>query len=189
MIYDYSFDGIPVRSGDILCTQDGNRSAGLFGQIWRALGKLLPGEIDHCLMYVGPGGRCIESGARGVILFEMPGEAWDSVPLLKERLLLDTLVGVAYPLAGRELLEVDEIRIRQEVIRFCLECVSKHRPYNLNYFDPSRDGAFYCSQLIYRAYLASGIDLDANRNTSLLERIVFPEEIWSACPHRRVDLA
>jgi uncharacterized protein YycO len=58
---------------------------------------------------------------------------------------------------------------------------------NLNDFDPERDGAFYCSQLVYRAYLASGIVLDMDRNPSLLERAVFPPEIWQACPHRRVD--
>jgi hypothetical protein len=187
VIYSCTFDGIPVRSGDILCTQDGDASAGLFGQIWRALGKLLPGEIDHCLIYLGPGGRCIESGARGVILFEMPGETWSSASLAKQRLLLDSLVGVAYPLDGRGLSEDEESRIRQEVISFCLERASRRKPYNLNYFDPLRDGAFYCSQLVYRAYLASGIDLDPDRNTSLLERIVFPEEIWNACPHVRVD--
>jgi hypothetical protein len=187
MLYDHMFDGVPACSGDVLCTQDGDKSAGLFGQIWRVLGKLLPGEIDHCLIYLGPGGRCIESGARGVIVFEMPGETWSAAPFKKERLLLDTLVGVAYPLAGRGLSEDEERRIRLEVIKFCLERASRRKPYNLNYFDPLYDGAFYCSQLVYRAYLASGIDLDVDRNISLLERIVFPEEIWDACPHRRVD--
>ncbi len=196
MIHDHVFDGIPVRSGDILCTQDGmsrrerggtNASLSLFGQIWRVLGKLSPGEIDHCLVYVGPGGRCIEFAARGVIVFEMPGDTWSASLLMKKRLLLDTLVGVAYPLAERELSEGEETRIRLEVVNYCLERASKHRPYNLNLFDAQRDGAFYCSQLIYRAYLASGMDLDIDRNTSLLERIVFPEEIWTACPHRRVE--
>jgi hypothetical protein len=187
MIYDHCFNGIPVRSGDILCTQDGDAAAGLFGQIWRVLGKLLPGEIDHCLMYLGPGGRCIESGARGVILFEMPGETWSSALLAKERLLLDRLVGAVCPLAGRGLSGDEENRIREEVVSFCLEQAARRKPYNLNYFDPLRDGAFYCSQLMYRAYLASSIDLDADRSTSLLGRIVFPEEIWNACPHRRVE--
>ena len=188
MIYDHVFDGLAVRSGDILCTQDGDKSTGLFGQIWHLLGKLLPGEIDHCLMYIGPGGRCIESGARGVIVFEMPGETWNSAPFVKERLLIDTLVGVAYPLAERGLSDDEERRIRHDVIVFCLERASRRKPYNLNYFDPLRDGAFYCSQLIYRAYLASGIDLDVDRNASLMERIVFPEELWDACLHRRVEL-
>ena len=192
MIHDHVFDGIPVRSGDVLCTQDGVRegtsaSLRLFAQIWRLLGKLSPGEIDHCLVYIGPGGRCIESAARGVIVFEMPGESWNASLLMKERLLLDALVGVAYPLAECGLSEDEEMRIRLEVVNYCLERASKRRPYNLNLFDPQRDGAFYCSQLVYRAYLASGIDLDIDRNTSLLERIVFPEEIWDACPHRRVE--
>lgn len=203
MIYEHVFDGIPVRSGDILCTQDGwprqgrgefrgksngtSVSLSLFGQFWRVLGKLSPGEIDHCLVYVGPGGRCIESAARGVIVFEMPGESWNASLLMKKRLLLDTLVGVAYPLAERRLSEGEERRIRLEVVNYCLERASMRRPYNLNLFDAQRDGAFYCSQLVYRAYLAYGIDLDIDRNTSLLERIVFPEEIWTACPHRRVE--
>lgn len=200
MIYDHVFDGLPVRSGDILCTQDGaicpppgtadskrTKSTCLFGQIWRLLGRLLPGEIDHCVIYVGPGGRCVESGARGVIVFDMPGDAWNSSVLKKERLLIDSLVGVAYPLAERGFSEDEERRIRLDVVNFCVERAAKRRPYNLNYFNPQRDGAFYCSQLVYRAYLACGIDLDMDRTASLLERIVFPEEIWNACPHRRVE--
>jgi hypothetical protein len=160
--------------------------ASLFGQIWRLLGRLIPGEIDHCLVYIGPGGRCIESGARGVIVFEMPGETWNSALLTNERLLLDSLVGAVYPLAERGLSEDEELRIRLEVTQYCLAQASQRKPYNLNYFDPLRDGALYCSQLVYRAYLAAGIDLDPDRSTSLLERIVFPEEIWNAGPHRRV---
>jgi hypothetical protein len=199
MIYDHVFDNLPVRSGDILFTQDGEtcpppdtprsmpgRPTCLFGQIWRLLGRLVPGEIDHCLVYVGPGGRCIESAARGVIAFDMPGETWNSSPLAKERLLIDSLVGVAYPLAERGLQPDDEQRIRLDVVSFCLERAAKRRPYNPNLFNTQTDGAFYCSQLIYRAYLATGIDLDPDRDPSLLERIVFPEEIWNACPHRRV---
>jgi hypothetical protein len=123
MIYHHLLDGVPVYSEDIMCTQDGDVSAGLFGQIWRIIGKLVPSEIDHILLYAGPGGWCIESGARGMIVFETPGETWSSAPLTNERLLIDSIVGVAYPLAGRELPD-EERRIRSEVVSYCLERAS-----------------------------------------------------------------
>jgi hypothetical protein len=187
MIYSSRYEGLPVSTGDILCTKDGTVDS-LFGAIWSLLGRLVPGEVDHCLIYTGPEGRCVESGVRGVIVFEMPGERWQAEPLLAERLLLDSLVGVAYPLAERGLSPGDEERIRQGVADYCLEKASHHLPYNLDYLDPDRDWSFYCSQLVYRAYLAQGIDLHPARpGMSLLERIVFPEEIWSACSHRYSD--
>ena len=42
------------------------------GEFWRLVGRLVPGDVDHVMMYVGPGGRCIEAGSRGVIAFDMP---------------------------------------------------------------------------------------------------------------------
>lgn len=187
MIYSHTFHGIPLQTGDIICTQDGEENS-LFGRLWRAFGLLVPGEIDHCLIYLGPGGRCIESAARGVIVFHMPGQTWDSPALVNQRQLLDTFIGIAYPLEDRGIPVEKEIRLRQAVAAYCLEQATRSRPYNLNYLDPQRDRSFYCSQLVYKAYLAQGIDLNSNLgvpSTGLLSEVVFPQEIWNACPHRR----
>jgi hypothetical protein len=187
-IYNHVYNGLRVATGDILCTHDGDADSP-FGQIWRVLGLLLPGEIDHTIVYVGPGGRCVEAGARGVIVFDMPGETWEADGLYQQRWLADTLVGAAYPLVGLHLPEGEEIRIRSGIAQYCLRQAGLSKPYNLIFWDAQREGAFYCSQLIYKAYLAQGIDL--NRNTGVpagaMSPIVFPQEIWNGCFHRRVD--
>lgn len=186
-IYSHIFHGLHLQTGDIICTQDGEADS-LFGRLWRAFGKLVPGEIDHCVLYLGPGGRCIESAARGVIVFHMPGETWESQALFKQRLLLDTFIGVAYPLQGRYYPPEKEARIRRAVAAFCLEQAMHSKPYNLNYLDPQNDYGFYCSQLVYKAYLAQGINLNSNQGVprnGLLADIVFPQEIWNACLHRK----
>jgi hypothetical protein len=190
MIHRYCFNGLQVSTGDILCTRDGEEGS-LFGQFWNLLGKVVPGEVDHCLVYIGPGGRCVESGPKGVIIFEMPGEIWDSRPLFSRRWILDTFYGAAYPLAKRGLSISEEERIRLEVAAYCLELESECKPYNLNFFNPQRDGAFYCSQLVYRAYLAQGIDLNTNQGVpaGVLGPIVFPQEIWNACEHKLAEKA
>lgn len=188
MIYTHIFNGLQVSTGDILCTRDGEESS-LFGQLWRLLGKLVPGEVDHCLVYIGPGGRCIESGPKGVIVFEMQGEVWDARPLFSRRWILDTFHGAAYPLASRGLSAGEEKRIRLEVASYCLELKAESKPYNLNFFDPQRDGAFYCSQLVYKAYLVQGIDLNTNLGVpaGVLGAVVFPQEIWNACKHKLAE--
>lgn len=188
MVTSYSFHGLPIQTGDIICTQDGEANS-RFGQVWRLLGRLVPGEVDHCLIYLGPGGRCVESAVLGVVDFIMPGGVWDSQALFERRLLLDTFYGVAYPLAGRNFPPQEEQRIRSVVARFCLEKVADSKPYNLNFLNPERELAFYCSQLVYKAYRAHGIDLNTNQEVPtgpLLDKIVFPQEIWNACQHRRV---
>lgn len=186
-IHTGSFHGLPVQTGDVICTRDG-LSGSLFGHIWRLLGRATPGEVDHCLVYLGPGGRCIESGPKGVLVFDMPGGVWNAPALAGRRLILDHFVGVAYPLAGRGLDASREAAIRRKVAAFCLEKAKNWRPYNLNYLNPETDAAYYCSQLVYRAYLPFGIDLNSNRGVpqgALLGRIVFPQEVWNACLHRR----
>jgi hypothetical protein len=154
------------------------------------MGKLNPGEVDHCVLYLGPEGRCVESAIRGVVVYDMPGGKWDSKPLEKQRLLLDVLVGVAYPLSGRALSSEEEYRIRTNVALYCLDKVATNKPYNINFFNPKTDGAFYCSQLIYKAYLIQGINLNTNQGVPadpLLGRIVFPMEIWNGLSHRLVE--
>jgi hypothetical protein len=189
MIYRHQFHGIPVQTGDVICTHDGGEDS-LFGAIWRIIGRLLPGEVDHCIIYIGPGGRCVESGVRGVITFEMPDQIWNASPLARERDLVDEFVGVAYPLAERGLPSREEERIRLGVVDFCLRMVAENRPYSFDFLNLQARRGFYCSQLVHKAYLEFGVELNTNLGVpddALLSRIVFPEEIWNACPHRRMD--
>ena len=185
-IYTHSYCGLKVATGDIICTRDGEENS-LFGKLWGLLGKLVPGEVDHCLLYLGPGGKCVESATRGVVIFNMPGDIWDAKAHFSERWLLDTFYGVAYPFSGRDLPESEEEKIRHGVADFCLAQAENCKPYNFNFFDPEKDGAFYCSQLIYKAFLAYGINLNTDQGVPAgrLSSLVFPQEIWNACPHQQ----
>jgi uncharacterized protein YycO len=81
-----------------------------------------------------------------------------------------------------------ERAIRERAIAYCLEQVDEHKPYNLDVFNPETDGAFYCSQLIYKAYQTQDILLHQHRGTdaaSLLAPIVFPRDVWDACRVKR----
>jgi hypothetical protein len=145
--------------------------------------------VDHIAVFLGPGGRCVESGTRGVITFDVPGNIWDAEHMVDQRgLLLDQLVGAAYPLEGRGLTSEEQSAIRLEVAAFCLAQVGK--PYNLTFLDPDREDAFYCSQLAYRAYIRQGIDLNTGLSMESLpgsNRIIFPQEIWNGCARLVAD--
>jgi uncharacterized protein YycO len=178
-------EGQPLRSGDLILNTDG--AAGhLGGRVWRLFGVLVPGPVDHVAMYVGPGGRCVESGPLGVVAYEVPGGRWRAESMAAARgWLLDSLYGIGDPLAGRGLAPEDERRIRLQAAAFCLAQVGK--PYNLNFFNPHSQRAFYCSQLIYMAYLQQGIDLDPARQAiaaPAADLCVYPQEIWLACGRR-----
>lgn len=184
MIYTSKLNGLDLVTGDVLCTRNGTPEI-LPGEFWRLIGRLVPGEVDHVAVYLGPGGRCIESGARGVLTFEFRGPLWDSQGMADQRGFFDQLIGAAYPLAGRDLSQEEEREIRVRVASFCLGQVGK--PYNLNFLDPDREDAFYCSQLVYQAYRHCGFDLNTHLAvTSLPEthRIIFPQELWSSLNHR-----
>lgn len=186
MVYHYKINGVPLQSGDIICTTDGKPDL-LPGEFWRLIGRLLPGDVDHIAIYAGPEGRCVEAGAKGVSIFEMPGGRWASEHLLFERaLLVDTFYGIAYPLKTLKLSSTDEKRIREDIVNYCLAQVGK--PYNLNFPDPERENAFYCSQLAYKAYQRHRINLNTGRGMSNLpgsDKIVYPQEIWDGSFHRR----
>jgi uncharacterized protein YycO len=193
MIYTYTIEGVPLRTGDIICTANGAVTEGVMnkvaGTLYHALGMVVPGEVDHIAMYIGPGGRCVEAGARGVITFDVYDGRWDAQRMHAKRWLLDTFYGIAYPLHERGLSANKEAAIREDVARFCLEQATTARPYNVNFFNPGSEAAFYCSQLAYRAYIRHGIDLDQNRGHLLIEhigQIVFPYEIWHSCANQRV---
>jgi hypothetical protein len=187
MIYSYEINGLLVQTGDIICTTDGAEGI-LPGEFWRLLGKLVPGDVDHIAIYTGPKGRCVESGARGVVTFEVKGGSWIAEEMQRQRgPFVDTLYGIAYPLMGRELSKKEEARVRIGVADYCLDQAAANKPYNLNFLNPQTGDAFYCSQLAYKAYLSYGIDLNTGQGVPNLKgtsSIIFPQEIWSGCPHR-----
>jgi hypothetical protein len=189
MIYTYQFNQVPLCTGDVICTVDG-LSDSLYGKFWLQVGRILPGKVDHCTIYLGPAGRCVEAGPGGVIVYEMPGQEWNAAALADQRQFVDQLYGVAYPLAGRGLSLDAEHQIREGVAHYCLEQARLAKPYNLKFPDPDTEDSFYCSQLVYKAYLQYGINLNTNMGMpagKLLDAIVFPEEIWNGCVHRKVE--
>ncbi len=185
MIYTYEIDGIPLQTGDIICTMNGKPDI-LPGEFWRLIGRLVPGDVDHVAIYLGPGGRCVESGSRGVVTFEVHNETWDTEFMARERgLLFDTFYGVAYPLARRELSEDEEFHMRMRIAEYCLGQLGKS--YNLNFLNAETDEMFYCSQLAYKAYEQIGINLNTGLAMESLpgtNYIVYPQEIWDGCVTR-----
>lgn len=188
MVHYYEIDGLTVRTGDIICTTDGDDST-IAGQFWRLLGKLLPGPVDHVIVYIGPAGRCVESGPKGVNVLEIRDNTWDARALTGQRgPLLDTLYGVVDPLAGRGLSEAAEAVIREDVASYCLAQAAADKPYNINFLDSKTESAFYCTQLAYLAYLRHGIDLNTGQSVLGLadsDTIIFPQEIWEGARQRR----
>jgi len=185
MIHIYSIDGLPVQTGDIICTMNGKPDI-LPGEFWRLVGRLVPGEVDHCAIYLGPEGRCIEAGALGVITFEVLDGCWATERMAQQRgLLLDTFYGVACPLEGMELSDEEEMRMRACIAEYCQAQMGK--AYNLNFLNPETEEVFYCSQLAYKAYQKIGINLNTGMEMEHLpgtNRIVFPQEIWIGSNHK-----
>jgi cell wall-associated NlpC family hydrolase len=190
MIHTYSIDGLPVQTGDIICTMNGKPDI-LPGEFWRLVGRLVPGDVDHVAIYLGPHGRCVEAGALGVTTFEVQDGCWETEAMAHERgLLLDTFYGIACPLEGLELSEEEESLMRASVADYCLAHLGK--PYNLNFLNSETEDAFYCSQLAYKAYQRIGINLNTGME---MERfpgtnpIVFPQEIWNGSAHKILSRA
>lgn len=185
MIYTYQIEGLALQTGDVICTMNGKPDI-LPGQFWWLVGKLVPGDVDHVAIYLGPDGKCAEAGARGVITFDVSHGHWDTEGMARQRgLLFDTLYGIASPLDGLELNEEDEFEMRQKVAGYCLAQVGK--PYNLNFLNPETEEAFYCSQLAYKAYQQIGIDLNTGLAMEQLpgtNAIIYPQEIWDGFSHR-----
>ena len=185
MVYYFEINGLDVKTGDLICTVDGGGPI-VPGEFWRLVGKLIPGDVDHIVIYVGPEGKCVEAGTKGVISFETHSPAWDSESMVDQRLLVDQLYGIAYPLAGRGLTSEQEETIRENVASFCLAQVGK--PYNINFLDSSTENSFYCSQLAYKAYQKCGIDLNTGKGVPEIPgtgSVIFPQEVWESCVHER----
>lgn len=185
MIHTCQINGLTLQTGDIICTMNGKPDI-LPGEFWRFVGRLVPGDVDHVAIYLGPNGRCAEAGALGVVTFEVHDHTWDAERMMRQRgHLVDTFYGAAYPLADRGLSDEMEKQIRADIAAFCLAQVGKS--YNLNFLNSDTDESFYCSQLAYRAYLRCGIDLNTGMAMESLpgtNRIIYPQEIWDGCIHR-----
>ena len=185
MIYTYQIEGITLQTGDILCTMNGKPDI-LPGEFWRFIGRLVPGDVDHVAIYLGPNGRCIEAGARGVITFDVPTGHWNTEQMALQRgLLFDSFYGVSAPLDKVGLSESEEFEMRTTVAAYCLAQVGK--PYILNFLNAETEEVFYCSQLAYKAYQQIGIDLNTGLAMEQLpgtNAIVYPQEIWNGFSHR-----
>jgi cell wall-associated NlpC family hydrolase len=186
MIYTYEIEGLTFRTGDLICTQDGSEEI-LPGQFWRLLGRLVPGEADHVIIYLGPNGRCIEACGLGVNLFEVENGIWNGPKMMDQRgLLVDTFLGGVYPLEESGLSEKEQLAAREDIAAYCLAQLGK--PYNINYLNSETENAFYCSQFAYKAYQRHGINLNTGMSVPNLpgtEKIVLPQEIWAGFMHRR----
>ena len=189
MIYTYQINGMPVQTGDIICTMNGKPNI-LPGEFWRMVGRLVPGDVDHVAIYLGPDGRCAEAGARGVITFDVLNGVWDTERMARQRgLLFDTFYGVVSPLDVLGYSDEDEVNMRTAIATYILMQVGK--PYNLNFFNPETEDAFYCSQLIYKAYQTIGIDMNTGLAMEQLpgaNQIIYPQEIWEGFSHRKLNL-
>jgi hypothetical protein len=188
-VYDYEINGIPLETGDLICTVDGNPSF-LIGQFWWIIGKLIPGGVDHIVIYIGPEGRCVEAGAKGrVITFNVPDNQWDPQVMFEQRYIMDRLYGISYPLASHDFTPAQLKQIRLDVAKYCLGQAKDRKPYNLNFLDSGTEEAFYCSQLAYKAYIRHGIDLNTEKdipNIPFSKSIVFPQEVWATCHQKQI---
>jgi hypothetical protein len=173
MVYEDVIEGRRLKSGDLISTKDGNNS--VFSLGFALLGQLIPGKVDHTVIYVGPDGLCVESGARGVITFRA-GKQWNADAVFWQRGLIDTFVAASSVFANGAF-SPDEERCARIFIRaYALGSVGK--PYNLNFLDPDTESCVYCSQLAYLAYKKIGINLNVGHSgIPGANRIVFPEEV------------
>ncbi len=186
MIHTYQINGLALQTGDIICTMNGKPDI-LPGEFWRLVGRLVPGDVDHVAVYLGPNGRCAEAGARGVITFNVPHGNWDTERMARQRgLLFDTFYGIVSPIDTLGASEEEETTMRKAVVNYILAQVGK--PYNLNFLNPETEDAFYCSQLAYKAYQNIGIDLNTGLAMEQLpgtNQIIYPQEIWDGFSHRQ----
>jgi cell wall-associated NlpC family hydrolase len=185
MVYTYQIEGIALQTGDIICTMNGKPDI-LPGEFWRFVGRLVPGDVDHVAIYLGPNGRCVEAGAHGVIKFTVFNGAWNTERMARRRgHLFDTFYGVVSPIDALEISEDEQQEMRSRVAKYCLAQVGK--PYNLNFLNAETEDAFYCSQLAYKAFQQIGVNLNTGLAMEQLpgtNAIVYPQEIWDGFSHR-----
>ncbi|HEU4744371.1 MAG TPA: hypothetical protein VFS61_04005, partial [Anaerolineales bacterium] len=59
-----------------------------------------------------------------------------------------------------------------------------------NFLNTETEDAFYCSQLVYKAYQKIGIDLNTGLAMEQLpgtNAIIYPQEIWDGFSHRLAE--
>jgi uncharacterized protein YycO len=174
MVYEFVINGRHLKTGDIISTKDGNNSIYTLG--FHILGLMIPGTVDHTVMYVGPDGLCVESGMRGVIAFNAATK-WNSDAMFKERGLADEFYAASSVFTRNDISTDEEKTIRDFVRAYVLGSVGK--PYNFDFLHPDTESRVYCSQLAYLAYKKAGINL--NVGTFVIpgfDNIVFPQEIF-----------
>ena len=184
MIYTFKIRSLAIQRRYYL--HDGWQIKILPGELSRFVGRLVPGDVDHVAMYTGPGGRCVEASSRGVTILDLPN--FDLARGTHDRPTRD---GVGYILwhrfstGGHNSLKKREFHMRTSVAKYCTAQVGK--PYNLNFLNAETEDAFYCSQLIYKAYQQVGINLNTGLSIEQLpgtNAIIYPQEIWGECMHR-----
>ena len=139
-------------------------------------------------MYVGPNGRCVESGAKLKAIAYSADSVWNSSAMAAARGVHDTFYGIVYPLNGSKFSDSEQKKIRISVANYCIAQVNAGKPYNLNFLDSEREDSFYCSQLFYKAFQKHGINLNTEKDVPQIpftKSIIFPQEIWSGFPNRR----
>ena len=58
-------------------TTDGGKAT-IPGHFWWIVGKIIPSDVDHIVIYTGPDGRGVQAGAKGcVISFNVPDGVWE----------------------------------------------------------------------------------------------------------------
>jgi hypothetical protein len=154
MVFTFKIRGRFLKTGDIIFTEGGSNS--IFSMGYSAHDVVTVEDVDHCIIYIGPGGLCVESGNRGVIKFEADQE-WRSEQMFIERGLLDNFRTAASVFPSRSLSFLSEHDARLLVRAYVLGTIGK--PYNYSFINPNTESAFYCSQLVYHAYRHAAIDL------------------------------
>jgi hypothetical protein len=190
-IYQWEWNGVELKTGDLICTEVGDLKS-IDGGLSIFIGMIIPGPHDHIAIYTGPDGRFIEACPNGVIEACMDNSKWDAKKLFSSRGFIDHLAGAVYPLSGNNGAVGDETTIRLGIANYCQSQVGKK--YNFNFLDPETEDVFYCSQLAYRAYMTvsqKNINLHcgmkhAYRNLWLPPEIVYPQEIWDGFTHKSV---
>ncbi len=131
----------------------------------------------------------MEAGPSGVVAFDVAGGTWNSLNMQKQRgLVVDTFYGIACPAERDGLSKSEKTEIRENVADYCLYQARARKPYNLNFLNSRTEHSFYCSQLVYIAYLKNGINLNTDIGIPDFpgsHSIIFPQELWSGCTNKR----
>jgi len=100
-LFEYELDGIPLQTGDLICTRDGSDTI-LAGEFWKIIGTLIPGEVDHVAVYLGPKGAASRRD-RTACSCSRSRTGVGCGSMFQKRGIVDQLHGVAFPLRKRKL--------------------------------------------------------------------------------------